>query len=95
MDQKKPLITREYVLTGRVQGVGFRWFTHNLASYYNIKGYVKNQPDGSVLVVAQGTKEMLELFEKRLAEGPTYALIRNMTKETIETDERYSRFDIR
>jgi len=48
--------------TGRVQGVGFRATTHATASGFAVTGWVRNEPDGSVLVEAQGTRDAVEAF---------------------------------
>lgn len=95
MDQKTNLITRQYILTGRVQGVGFRWFTKRLADQYGVKGFVHNQYDGSVLVVAQGPKELIEPFENSLAQGPSYGRVDDMRIEPPDRQETFKRFEIR
>lgn len=55
---------------GRVQGVGFRWWTRRTAAYLGLGGVVLNRTDGSVEVHAVGERESVERFEARLAEGP-------------------------
>ncbi|MCD6234179.1 MAG: acylphosphatase [Candidatus Neomarinimicrobiota bacterium] len=95
MDTDTTIITRKYVLSGRVQGVGFRWFTKRLADEYGIKGFAKNQFDGSVLVVAQGSQECIESFERGLAEGPSYARVDRMRIEPPDRDEYFRYFEIR
>jgi len=54
-------------ISGNVQGVGFRSLAQKIARSLKIAGWAKNQPDGTVLILAQGAKESLQLFEKRLA----------------------------
>ena len=49
-------IAKHIIFTGRVQGVGFRFTTHRIAMRYDLTGFVKNLPDGSVEMVAQGTE---------------------------------------
>ncbi|KUK89918.1 MAG: acylphosphatase [Marinimicrobia bacterium 46_43] len=95
MDTGTTEITRKYVLTGRVQGVGFRWFTKRLADEFGVKGFVRNQYDGSVLVVAQGPRERLETFERLLAEGPSYARVDHMQSEPPDRNEFFHHFEIR
>ncbi len=56
---------------GRVQGVGYRYYVVNAVSNNRIGGYVKNMPDGSVLVVAEGAKKQLEILIEELKLGPT------------------------
>ena len=58
----EPLEVRHFLVKGRVQGVGFRWFVHREAAEIELRGWVKNTEDGHVEVVAAGdTKQMTEL----------------------------------
>lgn len=61
---------RGYKVRGRVQGVGFRWWTQRHASGLGLRGTVRNLPDGSVEVQACGTAEQLAALEEGLAHGP-------------------------
>ncbi len=85
-----------YVLiTGRVQGVGFRNFTQRNARQLGVKGYAKNLPNGKVEVVAEGDKTQLDALVVFLREGPRYAKV-----DSLEIDERpftgeYETFGIR
>jgi acylphosphatase len=54
------LTARKIVFSGRVQGVGFRFTALNIASRYELNGYVRNIPDGEVEMLAQGTAEMID-----------------------------------
>ncbi len=56
------LFTKEIIVTGKVQGVFFRRYTCEAAATIGITGFVKNQPDQSVYILATGTKEQLEQF---------------------------------
>jgi acylphosphatase len=58
------------IVKGRVQGVGFRYFTHNLANRLDLSGWVRNLRDGSVEVLAIGHKQVLERFLQELRAGP-------------------------
>lgn len=62
-------------VTGRVQGVGFRWFTRRTAGVLGVHGSVRNRPDGSVEVHAEASAEVLERFEERLRRGPSAARV--------------------
>ena len=66
-------MTRRYVVSGQVQGVGFRWFVHRHAARLRLSGWAQNLPDGRVEVVASGPDENLEELEKLLREGPSSA----------------------
>lgn len=60
---------------GRVQGVGFRYFAVREAAKYNIKGYVRNETDGSVTVVSEGESEDLDHFIQRIESGPAWGRV--------------------
>lgn len=57
-------------MRGRVQGVGYRVFALREASYLGLAGFVANEPDGSVRVIAEGPRDDLEALLERLGEGP-------------------------
>jgi acylphosphatase len=71
----KPTLARRYLVRGRVQGVGFRWFVEREAHMLGIAGWVRNNHDGSVEVLAQGTRDQLSGLHSRLREGPRAARI--------------------
>ncbi|UPA11542.1 acylphosphatase (plasmid) [Borrelia parkeri] len=78
----------QYLISGKVQGVGFRFFTEQTATKIAIKGFVKNLDDGKVEIVAFfDNKEQIELFEKTLKKGNGYSKIENIEKKIL--DERY------
>lgn len=62
-------------VTGRVQGVGFRWWTRSLASELGLTGAVRNLADGSVAVHARGTDAQLADLRARLVDGPPGARV--------------------
>jgi acylphosphatase len=66
---------RRFLVRGRVQGVGFRWFVEREAYILQIAGWVRNNPDGTVEVLAQGTREQLAGLHSRLREGPRAARV--------------------
>ncbi|MEC9491316.1 acylphosphatase [Flexistipes sp.] len=65
----------EIIVKGRVQGVGFRAFTESIADKLGIKGYVKNLPDGTVEVVAEGDDRALNELCSSLKAGPSMAYV--------------------
>jgi len=82
------------VVRGRVQGVGFRYYTKHNASKYNISGYVSNKTDGSVLIEAEGEDINIELFLNWCRKGPDYARV----NEVLASDcpvSGYTGFKIR
>ena len=62
-------------VTGRVQGVGFRWWTQRQAQRLGLRGYVANRPDGSVEVQAAGTAHALAQLKHLLQRGPSGAQV--------------------
>jgi len=62
-------------ISGRVQGVGFRYFLLHQARKLDIKGFAKNLPDGSVYVEAEGSREMLDVFIEFCKTGPMRARV--------------------
>ncbi len=66
---------RGFRVRGRVQGVGFRWWTRWRASDLGLRGTVRNRPDGSVEVHAAGESDTLEAFAAELAVGPLPARV--------------------
>lgn len=74
---------RRYVVSGRVQGVGFRYFAEAAGRREGLNGWVRNLPDGRVEVEAEGDAEALERFEWRLRQGPRSARV-----EAVDVEHR-------
>ena len=72
----KPLIARRFWISGRVQGVGFRYFAERAARQNGVTGWARNLADGRVEVHANGSPEQLSDFEARLRMGPPQADVR-------------------
>jgi acylphosphatase len=66
---------RRFIVRGRVQGVGFRWFVEREAHTLGIAGWVRNNHDGSVEILAQGSRDQLSGLHSRLREGPRAARV--------------------
>ena len=62
-------------ITGRVQGVGFRWFVRDKAPSLGLSGWVRNRHDGNVEVAAAGDAKALQLFRSALSKGPSGARV--------------------
>lgn len=77
---KKAVILNVY---GKVQGVGFRFYTQKKASELHITGYVRNRPDGSVYIEAAGETENLEMFINWCEAGPTWAHVSKLEKQEV------------
>jgi len=70
-----------YVVQGRVQGVGYRYFVLRQADALGISGFARNRPDGSVEVVAEGDEATLADFEAHLRQGPAFAEVSGVLRE--------------
>lgn len=75
MVQEKAKKRLHVFVDGRVQGVGFRYFTVNTAQQLELTGWVKNLPDGRVEAVAEGGSEKLNAFATRLERGPGFSQV--------------------
>lgn len=85
---------RRFLISGRVQGVGFRNFAQRVAQMTGVSGWARNLDDGRVEVHANGSPEQLDEFESRLRQGPRFADVRGF--ESIEAaPESSSGFFIR
>jgi acylphosphatase len=62
-------MVQHFLVKGRVQGVGFRWFVHREAAEIGLRGWVRNTPDGDVEVLAAGEPDQLEDLQLALAKG--------------------------
>ena len=69
------MIARRFIVRGRVQGVGFRWFVDHEARQLGLAGWVRNNIDGSVEVLAIGTEQQLAALHNRLRQGPRAARV--------------------
>jgi len=92
--EKTKRIAKKYVISGRVQGVGFRFFVERWAGQLGICGCVKNLWDGTVEVYAIGDSDALEQLKLRLAEGPGAARVSGVSESDEPVDKRYTRFMI-
>jgi len=77
-------VARRYIISGRVQGVGFRYFTEATAQREGVAGWVRNLPDRSVEVVAEGDAEAVERFERAVRIGPPGARV-----DRVDVDNSY------
>ena len=89
------LSARRFVVRGRVQGVGFRWFVEREAHMLQIAGWVRNDPNGTVEVFAQGTREQLAGLHSRLREGPRAARVDDVDVSDAAPAPGLSSFQIR
>lgn len=87
---QKEIQARKFLVSGRVQGVGYRIFVQDAALALDLKGYVRNRRDGRVEVFAMGPAERLLQLRKELEKGPMMARVTGIAEESATADTRYS-----
>jgi acylphosphatase len=85
-------VARRFVVSGRVQGVGFRYFTQDVANREGLTGQVRNLPDGRLEVVAEGDAESLQRLEAALWRGPSHARVEDVEVEPATPSGRHAGF---
>lgn len=80
---------------GRVQGVSFRYNAQSQAKRMGLTGWIRNEPDGSVYVLAEGSDSVLEEFIRYLNQGPRSARVESLTTNWSEASGDYDSFEIR
>ena len=89
------VVARRYVIGGLVQGVGFRFFTEDVARREGIAGFVRNLEDGRVEAVAEGDAEAVARFERALHQGPAASRVEVIEVEPMPPSGRSVGFQIR
>ena len=88
-------IARRFIVSGRVQGVGYRYFAQDAARREGLHGYVLNRDDGTVEAVAEGEAESLERFERALRRGPSRSRVEHVLIDEVNPDQGGTGFHIR
>jgi acylphosphatase len=88
-------VARRYLISGRVQGVGFRVFAEAAAAPEGLHGWVQNLPDGRVEVAVEGEAESVERFERHIAHGPPGARVHDVQIDETVPTRRETGFSIR
>ena len=88
------MIARRFLISGLVQGVGFRYFAQRSSARHQVRGYVRNLDDGRVEVWAEGSERAVNEFRLDLAAGPTYSRVSAVEELVIEPSGAYSTFRI-
>jgi acylphosphatase len=78
-------MTTRFLVSGLVQGVGFRWFVARHARSLGLAGYARNLPDGRVEVVVSGPDESLPVLERLLRAGPANAQVEGVERSSEST----------
>lgn len=89
------MAAKKYLISGRVQGVGFRYFVARLARELHLAGWVRNLPDGRVEAYARGPAAKLKRLEAELRIGPPLAEVRSVEVEDAAADAKIEGFLIR
>jgi acylphosphatase len=82
--------SKRYLVSGMVQGVGFRYFAQRVAQRLGVTGYVRNLRDGRVEVLATGEEESLEALRTELQRGPRMAAVSEVREDPAEPDARHA-----
>jgi acylphosphatase len=88
-------VARRFLVSGRVQGVGFRFFALDAARREGLHGYVTNRDDGTVEAVAEGEADAVERFERALRRGPSRSRVERVMVDEIEPAMTQAGFEIR
>jgi len=89
------MITKRFFISGRVQGVSFRYYTQRAANRLGIKGFVRNLPDGRVEVLARADEEALSEFYSFLRDGPPAARVDHIETKEETSDQELHSFQIK
>lgn len=81
------MMVLHFLVQGRVQGVGFRWFVHREASELDLRGWVRNTEDGDVEVVAAGQQNDLDELRARLRRGPRGSRVDRIVEHYLDESE--------
>ena len=85
-------VARKFLISGFVQGVGFRFFTQRSAARHQVVGYVRNLEDGRVEALAEGNEKAVEAFKHDLTTGPNYAQVEDIEETVLDPSGLYSAF---
>jgi acylphosphatase len=87
-------VARKFLISGAVQGVGFRFFAQRAAARHQVVGYVRNLPDGRVESLVEGIADSVDAFKIDLATGPRMAVVDKVEEINMEPTGTYSSFRI-
>ena len=87
-------VARRFIVSGSVQGVGFRYFAIRAARHVGVAGTVRNLPDGTVEAIAEGPHTAVEEFRAALERGPSYGHVTRVDESEMQPTGRYAGFDV-
>jgi acylphosphatase len=94
-DGRAMVVCRRYLIRGRVQRVGFRYFVQDAAHREGVSGLVRNLPDGRVEVIAEGDADAMFRLEWSIRRGPAGARVDDVDTEFLEPSGRFLGFSVR
>lgn len=89
------IVARRFVIAGRVQGVGFRYFAEAAAAREGVHGWIRNLPDGTVDGLIEGETSSVDRVEAALRRGPAGARVERVTVEDVPPSHRATGFSTR
>lgn len=87
-------IARRFYVSGRVQGVGFRYHVHDVARHEGVTGYVRNLPDGRVEALVEGDVEAVTRVERAIRMGPSGARVAHVDTDVLTPGGAYRTFSV-
>jgi len=87
-------VGRRFIISGRVQGVGFRYFAIRAARRAGVVGTVRNLSDGTVEAIAEGPETAISEFRAELERGPSFGHVSRIDETEIQITGQYSGFEV-
>ena len=87
-------VARKFIISGIVQGVGYRFFAQRAAARHQVVGYIKNLEDGRVEAFVEASEKSVEDFKHDLLAGPVYSNVEHVEEIVFEPTNLYSSFRI-
>lgn len=87
-------VARKFLIKGEVQGVGYRFFAQRAAARHQVRGYVRNCPDGTVEALAEGSEGDVEEFKKDLVTGPQWSRVEQVEELSLDPTGLYASFRV-
>ena len=87
-------IARKFIVSGLVQGVGFRFFTQRAAARHQVLGYVQNLDNGTVETLVEGNEKAVKAFHEELLVGPNFSRVEQVEETVLEPTDLYTTFII-
>ena len=88
------IVARKFIISGQVQGVGFRYFAQRSAARHQVRGYVRNLEDGRVEALAEGSPRAVDEFKHDLTAGPSYSKVEHLEETVLDPSGQYPTFRI-